>query len=95
MSKGAQKWQHVFWGKFKFREKKSLKGQKWPQNRVFTLLKKIKSLFLSGNNQKMKGLVVLFCGYAKITYPGQFLFLGYGQKYSSPIRFEYSLILNV
>ena len=43
-------------------------------------------------------LVILFCGSydsAKTEYPEKFQFLSYGPKSSSPIRFEYSLILNV
>ena len=63
---GSKVTEHIFLGKFKFWEK-SVKGQKWPQNRVFGLLKKMKSLVLWS---KMNLLVVLFCGsygFAKIT----------------------------
>ena len=86
---GALKWQDTFFWKNSDLGNTLWKGQKRPQNRGFRL--KIKSSVFLGNNLKRK----FSKGSVKTAFPRKFQFLSYGQNYSWPIRFEFSLILNI
>ena len=83
-------WQsQIFW-------KKSPSGknyQKWPKNRVFGLFKKIMSLVLSGICVKRKFL--WFINMKKLHAWGKSGSQVKGKNGSPPVRFHYSLIVNI
>ena len=69
-------------------------GQKWPKNRVFGLFKKIVSLVLSGICVKRKLLWfinILRKLHAWEKSGSQVI----AKNYSLPVRFQYSLIVNI
>ena len=79
----------IFW-------KKSPSGknyQKWPKNRVFGLFKKIMSLVLSGICVKQKFL--WFINMKKLHAWGKSGSQVKAKNGSPPVRFHYSLIVNI
>ena len=69
-------------------------GQKWHKNRVFGLLKKIKSLVLSGIHVKQKllwSINILLKLHAWEKSVSQVM----AKDASWPVRFQYSLIANI
>ena len=69
-------------------------AQKWPKNRVFALFKKIMSLFLSGICVKLKFLWFINILQKRHAWekPGSEVIAKNG---SGPMRFQYSLIINI
>ena len=69
-------------------------GQKWPQNRVFGLSKKIMSLVFSGICVKGKflRLIIILWNMHALEKPGSQVIAKNGSR---SMRFQYSLIVNI
>ena len=83
-----------FFGKNLHPTKKTKNGQKWPQNMVFGLFKKITSLVLSGICVKWKFvwfINILQKLYAWEKSSSQVI----AKNGSRPMRFQYSLVVNI
>ena len=83
-----------FFGKNPHWAKMTKNGQKWPKNRVFGLFKKIMSLVLSGICLKQK--LLWFINIMRYLHAWEkFGSQVIAKNCSQPMRFQYSLIINI
>ena len=83
-----------FFGKNPHQAKMTKNGQKWPKNMVFGLFKKIMSLVLSGICVKRKFLWFINI-LRKLHAWEKSGYQDIAKKDSQPMRFQYSLIVNI
>ena len=83
-----------FFGKNPHRAKMTKNGQKWPKDRVFGRYKEIMSLFLSGIGVKLKFLWFINI-LQKLHAWGKSSSQVVDKNGSWPMRFQYSLMVNI